>query len=253
METREALVESYLAWVKARLTSETIGDWIRLTTPFLDRHNDFMEIFVKVDGDRLILTDDGYVLNDLEQSGCAVTSGRRRELLDQILSGHGVSLHDDELTIQANLSNFAQRKHLLLQAMLAVNDLFLTSRPIVRGLFLEEVEQFLTVNQVRSVPNFQLAGKSGLSHAFDFAIPSWGQAPERLIKTINRPSKEKITSLLFAWSDTRAIRRKPVQLFAFMNDQERPASAALVEACHNEGVEVVHWSAREQYVSVLTA
>lgn len=253
MEAGEALVDSYLAWVKARLTTETLGDWIRLTTPFLDRHNDFMEIFVKVEGDQLTLTDDGYVLNDLEQSGCAVTSGRRKDLLEQILNGHGVSLHQDELIIQANMTNFAQRKHLLLQAMLAVNDLFLTSRPIVRGLFLEEVEQFLTVHQVRSVPNFQLAGKSGLSHAFDFAVPAWGEAPERLIKTLNRPSKEKITSLLFAWSDTRAIRRRPVQLFAFMNDQDRSVSSALVEACHSEGVEVVRWSAKEQYLPVLTA
>ncbi|MFZ5825499.1 MAG: DUF1828 domain-containing protein [Bacillota bacterium] len=134
------LVASYLDWLKSTITVKDLDGWSQNSTPFLDRHNDYLQIYVKADGDSFLLTDDGFVLADLSASGCDIATPRRRELLTQIVNGFGLQVEDDELTTRATTSTFAQRKHSLLQAMISVNDLFLTSRSTVRGLFLEEVE-----------------------------------------------------------------------------------------------------------------
>jgi len=201
------LVTSYLQWHRQNITVRDVDGWVQITAPFLDRHNDHIQIYVRSDGDNFILTDDGYIINDLLASGCDVSTPRRRELLDQIIRGFGVHIADDELTTQATKATFAQRKHALLQAMVSVNDLFFTSRSTVRGLFLEEVEQFLVQNQIRFVPFMQAAGRTDLSHTFDYVIPAWGKVPERILRAINSPTKEKVQSMLFAWSDVRDIRK----------------------------------------------
>jgi hypothetical protein len=76
-----------------------------------------------------VLTDDGYTLQDLEQSGCKLDSGRRQGLLKMTLNGFGVQLNDRALEVHTSPDNFGLRKHNLVQAMLAVNDSSIWPRP----------------------------------------------------------------------------------------------------------------------------
>lgn len=252
MTVGQDLVASYLDWLKKNISVREIADWMQISTPFLDRHNDFMQIYVKAEDGSLLLTDDGYVLEDLAASGCDVDSPRRRELLETMLRGFGVKLDAGEITARATMDTFAQRKHALLQAMLGVNDLFLTSRSTVRGLFLEEIEQFLVSHQIRFVPSVQIAGRSGLPHVFDYVVPAWQKTPERILKAVNTASKDKVQSILFAWTDIREV-RKGSKFFAVINDSERSMSTKLKDACESEGVQVVPWSQRMDYASILSA
>lgn len=251
MTNVEELVNAYLQWLKENITVSELGGWFEVTTPFLDRHNDHLQIYIKADGNEIALTDDGYVVKDLAMAGCEVSTPRRRELLETTLAGFGVQLQDQALTARATHQNFAQKKHALLQAMLAINDLFMTSRPTVRGLFAEDVEQFLVSHQVRFVPSVQMTGKSGLAHRFDYVIPRWRDTPERVLETINNPTRGRVTSMLFAWNDVREVRRHPMTLYAIMNDTGRGISGPLVDACTGYGVHVVPWSGREEAVASL--
>jgi hypothetical protein len=60
LEQGRGLVESYLKWLRDRTALREAGDWLEVTTPFLDRHNDYIQIFVQKNGDCYQLTDDGY-------------------------------------------------------------------------------------------------------------------------------------------------------------------------------------------------
>lgn len=252
MSTSNDLVTAYLDWLKQNITVREVDGWVQISTPFLDRHNDYMQIYVRSEEDGFTLTDDGYILGDLSASGVDISAQRRRVILEQIIRGFGVHLDKDELTVRATKTTFAQKKHALLQAMVSVNDLFLTSRGMVRGLFLEDIEHFLVEHQIRYVPSVQVAGRSGLSHTFDYVIPGWSKVPERILKAINNPTKEKVQSMLFAWSDIRDI-RKGSKFYAMVNDTERPLSTHLAAACEENGVEVVSWSRRKDYVPALSA
>jgi hypothetical protein len=44
-------------------------DWVEITTPYIDRHNDYIQIYIKKSKDSFILTDDRYTIDDLLLSG----------------------------------------------------------------------------------------------------------------------------------------------------------------------------------------
>ena len=120
----QRLLDDYLAWLKDKTTLRQLDDWVEITTPYLDRHNDCIQIYAKRENSGFLLTDDGYTIDDLEQSGCKLNSPKRQELLRMTLNGFGVHLHQNALQTHASPVNFPLRKHNLVQAMLAVNDMF---------------------------------------------------------------------------------------------------------------------------------
>ena len=123
-ELREVqrLLGQYLAWRKDKTSLRQVKDCVEITTPYLDRHNDYLQIYAKRQDGEFLLTDDGYVVEDLERSGCKLDSPKRKKLLE-ITNGFGVTVNGAALEVRATRDNFALRKHNLVQAMLAVNDL----------------------------------------------------------------------------------------------------------------------------------
>ena len=130
------LLDAYHDWLKDMTVWHQMDKWVEITTPYLDRHNDYLQIYVKkkTDGE-FLLTDDGYILEDLKQSGCVLDSHKRQELLQMTLNGFGVKKDGDALQVHASAESFASCKHNLVQAMLAVNDMFYLTVPVIANLF----------------------------------------------------------------------------------------------------------------------
>ncbi|MFZ5814446.1 MAG: DUF1829 domain-containing protein [Bacillota bacterium] len=253
MTASHQLIDSYLAWLKAKLSVKDLGGTLEITTPFLDRHNDRLQIYVKEQGADLVLTDGGYILSDLSISGVDIQSDRRRRILTSILNGFGVQLEGEALVVKAKASSFPQQKHALLQAMLSVNDMFMTARSTVVSLFLEEVQEFLRENEIRHVASVHLPGKSGFSHRFSFVIPASRRSPERVVEPINIPDRNRIEPLLFSWSDTRETRQPDTVLYALLNDTERRVSPAVLSALEEYEVKPLLWSRRAEHVEELAS
>ncbi len=254
IEEIRGLVDKYRVWLKDRTTLRSVHqDWVEITTPFLDRHNDYVQLYVKREDAGFRLTDDGYTIRDLELSGCVLDTPKRQELLKLALNGFGVEDKNGTLSVKANPENFSARKHALVQAILAVNDLFYTSGSIVRSLFKEDVARWLDLSEVRYLPNVQFTGRSGYTHHFDFAIPRSRLEPERILKAINNPNKDAAQSLIFSWLDTREERPPESRAVAFLNDNERIVAATVVEALQHYEIQPVFWSQREEVRASLIA
>ena len=118
------LLDAYHVWLKDKTVLHQIDQWVEITTPYLDRHNDYVQIYVKKTNGGFLLTDDGYIIDDLKQSGCKLDSHKRQEFLQMTLNGFGVKKDGNELQVHTSAESFASCKHNLLQAMLAVNDMF---------------------------------------------------------------------------------------------------------------------------------
>ena len=161
------------------------------------------------------------------------------------LNGFGVKLNDGRIEIQASKDNFALRKHNLLQAMLAVNDLFNLASPIVSSLFYEDVVAWLDLLEVRYTPKVKFTGRSGYDHVFDFVIPKSKTHPERILQTINRPNRDTAENLAWAWIETKEVRPPDSKAYAFLNDAEHTISMSVIDALHNYDVNPVIWSKRE--------
>ena len=247
------LITAYTNWLRQKIAVEEIDEFCEITTPFLDRHNDSLQIYVKRSNGGLLLTDDAYTIKDLRMSGCEFNTKKRRQMLHAVLNGFGVRLQGEELVVEAQPENFPQKKHNLLQAMMAINDLFVLSAPMVTSLFREDVEKFLKAHEVRFTPAVKFTGKSGYDHLFDFVIPASRVKPERIIRTINRPNRQNVINLVFAWSDTKEVRSPDSAAYGVLNDTEQSLSPDVLGALKQYGVKSILWSKREDYVEELAA
>ena len=179
IEEIRLLTEQYHAWLREKTNLRAIEDWVEITAPFLDRHNDYIQIYVKRTKNGYFLTDDGETIDDLELSGCTLDSPKRKALLRTTLNGFGVQLdgNNKALVVRTTAKDFALKKHNLLQAMLAVNDLFFLATPTVASLFSEDVQAWLDDSDIRFVPGIKLPGKSGYDHLYNFIIPESRNRP----------------------------------------------------------------------------
>jgi hypothetical protein len=251
----QKLIDAYVGWLRQGLSAAEIGEACELTTPFLDRHNDHLQVYATRRNGNIILSDDGYILSDLRTSGLEVDTPKRRMILDSVLKGLGVRAENEQLLVEASPANLGQRLHSLVQAMLAVNDMFVMAQPRVASFFFEDVRNFLDSHDVRYTPRVKLAGKSGYDHGVDFLIPKSRKRPERILQAIAAPKKENIFAYLWTLNDTRAARSGEAQAeaYAFLNDQEQEVGGDIVEALNVWDVVPAKWSQRSQYVEALAS
>jgi Domain of unknown function DUF1829/Domain of unknown function DUF1828 len=249
----QRLMEAYHTWLKDKSVLRQIDQWVEITTPYLDRHNDYLQIYAKTANGGFILTDDGYTIDDLEQSGCKLESPKRQDLLKMTLNGFGVQVDGKALQVHASPDNFALRKHNLVQAMLAVNDMFYLAMPMVASLFYEDVVTWLDLHDVRYTPKVKFTGKTGYDHLFDFVIPKSKIQPERIIQTINRPNRDTAQSVVLSWVDTKEVRSPDSRAYAILNDAEHGVSPAVIDALRSYDVRPVTWSQREDVRQELVA
>jgi len=253
----QKLIEDYVGWLRKGLSVEVVGQACELTTPFLDRHNDHLQVYATRRNGTIILSDDGYILSDLRTSGLEVDTPKRKMVLDSVLKGLGVRAENNQLMVEASASNLGQRLHSLVQAMLAVNDMFVMAQPRVASFFFEDVQNFLESHDIRFTARVKLAGKSGYDHGVDFVIPKSRKSPERILQAIATPKKENISAYLWILSDTRAARtagsESEAESYAFLNDQEQSVGGDVIEALSAYKVTPAIWSQRQQYVAALAS
>lgn len=249
----QALMDRYNAWLRESSELREVGEWVEITTPYLDRHNDQLQIYAKRESEGIVLTDDGQTIRDLESSGCFLNTPKRSELLNMTLNGFGVKRRSDELYVHARTSNFPLKKHSLIQAMLAVNDLFYLAEPIVKSIFYEDVVAWLDSIDARYTPKVKFTGVSGYDHLFDFVIPKSRQAPERILRAINRPRRDSAEAFLHAWTDTQQVRSPDSVAFAILNDIGQSVPAEVTEAFEAYRISPVLWSKREEVRSSLVS
>ena len=247
------LMDQYQAWLKDRTALRTVGNAVEITTPFLDRHNDYIQIYVRKSDDGYLLTDDGETIEDLEMSGVSLNTPKRLELLNLTAAGFGVNITGKEISVRTSPEKFPLAKHNIVQTIIAVNDLFFTARTIVSSIFLEDVRFWLDTANVRYIPDASFIGKTGYTHKFHFAIPKSKDGPERFVQAINNPNKDAAESIVFAWMDTKETRPDHSTAFAVINDRERSVPSGMEDALSSYGIVPVKWSNRSQVIERLAA
>ncbi|MDP3465475.1 MAG: DUF1828 domain-containing protein [Sulfuricurvum sp.] len=249
------LVNKYIDFIKENMSIDKIDDTsYEIETPFLDRRNDFITIYVifdKQDKNNIMLTDNGYTLSDLELSGLEFNTQKRKQELQTVLNGFGVRLDKEKrLFVNTTAETFAQKKHNLIQALLSVNDMFVLAQNKVMNLFYEDVGYYFDENDIRYAPNVILEGKSHFNHKFEYIIPKSKNAPERTIKLLNRPKAENLKATLFAFEDTGDKRNG--KGYIILNDEES-IKTDLIEAINEYKITPILWSQKNSFKEELAA
>lgn len=253
MENLNLLINNYYNWLKEKTDFKKISNYYKITTPYLDRHNDYIQIYLKKENDNFILTDDSYTIEDLIQSGCNIDTPNRKKLLQIVLNGYGVSLHNEELFVKANNDNFPLKKHNLIQAILTVNDMFYLTKPNIENLFFEDVKNWFDVSDIRYSERVSFMGHSGYPRMFDFLISKSKNAPERIIKTVNNPRKASADNIILEWLDTKEIRPENSKAYTIINNREKTVSSSIIEALQNYDITPIKFNEIDKYKQELAA
>lgn len=238
----QALIDDYATWLKSEISFEKIGEYYEITTPYLDSANDYLQIYVRQDGDDIFFTDDSATIHGLKMNGFQFTPNRKA-YLQRIMNQYGIKLKGDELTAKAPIRGFAQKKHLFIQAMLRIDDMFAISKSKVASLFLDDIQAFFEEKEIYYSDNVQFTGVSGFTHSYDFLLQRAKAKPERLCQAINNPNKSSMGNILFAWNDTKPSRKSDSELIVILNDQNNIARG-VEDAFINYDAKVIRWSER---------
>ena len=254
IDTARSLLENYLSWLRERTQISKVGDYVQIATPFLNQHNDHILLYIKKTDRGFEISDDGQTISELMMTGFKFTTEKRKKLLNMTLYSHGIELRGEVLVARASSeADFAQKKHDLLQAIMAINDLYLLAQPFVLSTFLEDVQKYLNEHEIRFVASIKVTGASGLDHYFDFVIPASRNRPERMIMAMSSPSRDRISTLLFMWQDTIKARSPGAAAYAFLNDLDKSVNTYLLDALSNYKINPVLWTKREEYAEELTS
>jgi hypothetical protein len=245
----DKLVDDYYYFLKQKTIVSEIpsSEWIQISTPFTDVFNDAIEIYAKKQNGKIILSDDGNTIRNLELNGIEISrSANRKSLLEKILINYGVILENKELIVEANELNFPQKKLNLLSAISEANDLYLTAKHTVTSLFKEDVKKFLDEIDIVYTPYFISKGSTGLEFTFDFQIAY--KQTEILIKAFNTINKLNLPHFLFTWEDVKQIREKQTEKkvfgLAILNNVEREIKEEYIDALLSKGAEYILWTER---------
>ncbi|MBC3901378.1 DUF1829 domain-containing protein [Acetobacterium malicum] len=245
----QKMLNEYFDWLKTETTTHQINEYYEITTPFLNHQNDNIQIYVKSNPDGTIeLTDDGFTVNTLKAAGLNFTKNRKAHL-DRILTKFGFSLKNSEIIGITEQKKFPEKKHMMLQAILAIDDMHNLAKGKVTSFFFDDLVEFFDEQDIYYAEDIQFVGKSGFTWTYDFLFQRTKKKPERLCRAINSPSKAAIEKVLFSWVDTNPVRRDDSKLIVIVNDTDKFSKNALT-AFGNYNTDVILWSERNSQKSI---
>jgi hypothetical protein len=145
------------------------------------------------------------------------------------------------------------RQHNLIQAILAVNDLFYLARASVESFFFEDVALWMDDSDIRYTQRVKFSGRTGYDHLFDFVVPKSKKEPERILRVVNNPAKDQANAAILSWVDTKEARPSNSVAYAVLNDKERIIPDGVVEALKNYDITPLPWSQRDEFRERLAA
>lgn len=241
------LITEYTDWLKQEITTASFGEYVELTTPYLDRFNDYLQIYVRQNADGTItLSDDGYIIGNLISSGMNFKkSSSRHKMLERIARAYQVNIQGEEISTIARAGSFAKKKHMMVQAMIAVDDLYQVSTENVKSYFLEDLEHYFEANDIFYSKDFPLLGKTETLYHYDFHFQRTKKSPERFCKAFNKLNQSKRDLTLFNWIDTQEQRKDASELIVVFNDINS-VSDDVLKGFENYKIITMPFSEREQ-------
>lgn len=247
-EEIEDLVKSYVNWMKDKtVIHEVSSNWIEITTPFLDYHNDALQIYAKKSGDKYILTDDGYILSDLEISGYNIDTPKRAELIQDILKIWQIEKKDGVLSVRTSKSDFPSRKNDLVRAMMELSGLQAMSEARVYNYFLEDVATWIIERDISATRNVRIQGKSGIYSQIDFLIPG-KKFSETALQVVTKPTMQSLLAKVALILTDVMPNRSNMKLATIINDDGagKKSMERIAKYAGSQNMGCIPWSEKDK-------
>lgn len=248
MEIMNQLMDNYLTWLKKETTIEKKDGYHTITLPYTDNNNDYLQIYTTIVDNKISLNDDGYILSNLQLAGVTLTK-KRIEKIERICQNYSIQLRDGELCSEIKLDQFSQSLHLFIQAMLRIDDMYLTSTGRAVSYFLDDVATYFDQKEVYYTQDIKVSGKSGLIHSYDFSFQKNKDHNHRFCTALNNANRNNTERSLFAWNDTRASRKDDSELIVLINSDNKIEKGTL-ESFAAYNIKTVLWNTIEDQLDL---
>lgn len=122
------LKKAYEAWNNQCLVLENFNGFIEVTTPFVDMHHDFIQLyFIKESNNSFKITDDGHILNELAMLGIDIKNSQKRsDFFQTSFNLFGVKYNEktNELFVAfSNVRDYPEQQDRLIQCLLRISSM----------------------------------------------------------------------------------------------------------------------------------
>ena len=236
-------IASYARWIREISRAKQRNDVVAIEVPFLDSHNDFMTIYARPSNGSVLLTDYGYILNDLAASGVNTTSRKSASLIESILANHGLELGDsDDIHAMATEDTVAERLHCVIQGMIAISHVAFAEKKRAVSTFTDNVVVHFKDHNVRCRPGATLLGATGSKRRFDLVCLPTPTRGRVLVSTLSSRNNQTRDQLIFHWLDTEPSRGKADRGVVIVNDTVVQMTDKLVNAMKHFDLHPFAWS-----------
>ncbi len=255
--TNSSPCEEIASTIGELFSCSSVGEYIRIRTPYLYPDGDVVDLFLKTSGDVVTLTDLGETVRWLSMQTFSRQRSKKQDVLIQdICLTHRIEFYRSMLIIRLSQSeSLASALTRLAQAALQVADLWFTFKTRNFTSIKEEVEDFLIDLNIPYDRSYKLPGTSGRFWAIDF----YARHPQQtsliyVLSTGSRTSAKNLTDRTFtAWYDLRGLKTSltSVSFISLIDDAVdvwSTDSLSLLE----EFSDVVYWSQPETLREQLT-
>ena len=191
-------------------TCEDQGDYQRIHTPFLYPDGDCIDLYCRMDDDKITVTDLAETTRWLRsQTTVQRRSPKQRDLISDICLTHGIEFSRGMLSASCrsakDLTDVVTR---VAQATLRVSDIWFTYRTRSTLHVTDEVADFLIENDISFARSQKIVGRSGRDWTVDFSVGA--QVFDFLVyvlSTGNRSAARSVSEhVLTAWYDLNHLK-----------------------------------------------
>jgi len=256
MNQIDMLVDDYFKWLKEKYRLKYIKETVELETPFKNHINDLIRIYIDpIENNRFRISDGGHTLNELDMMLIDLNNETRRRIISYTLKQFNLSLSDEVIYVDVDKYNFAQRKHDLLQGILKIYDLTMTTKSNVTNLFIEEVMTYLHEHEIYGSYNQSVTGASGINYKINLIINPRKNKPEILVDFVNDLNFNMFATDVFKYKDVIHERFHPEGIKPkykiIANDVGNKISEKVLLAAKSERIEILRWSHKDEVLSIL--
>ena len=125
----QEIINNYLDWFKSSTIITPIEsadkETVKVSTMFIDSHNDGIEFYIqKIDDNTIMLTDDGWYLQDLESCGLDLNSSRIIEQINWYKNSFNFDITEGEIISIVSLDrDISLNIHAYIQALILITAL----------------------------------------------------------------------------------------------------------------------------------
>ena len=241
----------------ALFTCSEQGDYQRIRTPYLYPDGDNIDLFCKVEGDVVTVSDLAETTGWLRMQSAALRrSPKQARLIEDACVTHGIEFYRGMLQARCRPGEeLAQVVTRVGQAALRVSDLWFTFRTQAVESITDEVADFLTEREFGFERAQKRAGRSGRGWTVDFHVRTeWRSSLVQVLSTGNRAAAHRVSEhVLAVWHDLSHLAVGPkaltfVSLFDDTADIWTDEDFRLVESLST----VSRWSRPDEFAAVLS-